>query len=66
MALRENPKDEDTRYNLAYAMTKLQQEKKQQQDKKQQQKEQKKQEQQQQKQPQPKPNICLLYTSRCV
>ena len=57
MALRDDPKDEDTRYNLAYAMTKLQQEKKQQQDKKQQQKEQKKQEQQQQKQPQPKPNM---------
>ena len=40
MALRQNPKDEDTRYNLSYAMTKLQQQKQQQQDKKQQQKEQ--------------------------
>jgi len=56
MALRQNPKDEDTRYNLSYAMTKLQQQKQQQQDKKQQQKEQQKQEQQKQ-QPQPKPNM---------
>ncbi len=56
MALRQNPKDEDTRYNLSYAMTKLQEQKKQQQDKKQQQKEQQKQEQQKQQQ-QPKPNM---------
>ena len=56
MALRQNPKDEDTRYNLSYAMTKLQQQKQQQQDKKQQQKEQQQQQQQKQQQ-QPKPNM---------
>jgi len=56
MALRQNPKDEDIRYNLSYAMTKLQQEKKQQQDKKQQQKQQQKQQEQKQQQ-QPKPNM---------
>ena len=56
MALRQNPKDEDTRYNLSYAMTKLQQQKQQQQDKKQQQKEQQKQDQQKQQQL-PKPNM---------
>jgi len=54
-ALRQNPKDEDTRYNLAYAMTKLQQQKKQDQDKKQQQ--QQKQQQNQNKTHQPKPKI---------
>jgi tetratricopeptide (TPR) repeat protein len=54
-ALRQNPKDEDTRYNLSYAMTKLQQQKKQEQNKQQQQKQ--KQQQQQQQQSQPKPNM---------
>jgi len=57
MSLRQDPKDEDTRYNLSYAMTKLQQQKKQDQNKKQQQQQQKQQKQQQQQQPQPKPNM---------
>lgn len=55
-ALRQNPKDEDTRYNLSYAMMKLQQQKKQQQDKNKQQQQQK-QEQQKQQQQQSKPNM---------
>lgn len=58
-ALRLNPKDEDTRYNLSYAMTKLQQQQQQQQqkqDNKQSQKQEQKQAQNQQ-QPQPKPNM---------
>ena len=55
MALRENPKDDDTRYNLSYAMTKLQQQKNKDQNKKQEKKEQQKQKQQQQ--PQPKPDM---------
>lgn len=48
-ALRLNPKDEDTRYNLAYAMSKLQQQK----DNKQQQQKNKQQQQQQQQQQTP-------------
>jgi len=56
MALRQNPKDEDTRYNLSYAMSKLQQQQQQKQQQKQQQQQQKQQQQQQQ-QPQPKPNM---------
>jgi tetratricopeptide (TPR) repeat protein len=57
MALRQNPKDEDTRYNLSYAMSKLQQQKKQEQNKKQQQNQKQEQKQQQQQKPQPKPNM---------
>jgi len=51
MALRQNPKDEDARYNLAYALAKLkaQQQKNNQQNKKQQNKDQQKKDQQQQK-----------------
>lgn len=50
-ALRVNPKDEDTRYNLAYAMAKLQEQKnKNKQDKKDQKQQQQKQQQQQQQQ----------------
>ena len=56
MALRQNPKDEDTRYNLSYALAKLQQQEKQKQNQKQQQQQQKKQQQQQQQQ-QAKPNM---------
>ncbi len=53
-ALRANPKDEDTRYNLAYAMAKLQQQKNKnkQNNKNQKQQQQQKQEQQQQKEQQ--------------
>lgn len=64
MALRQNPKDEDTRYNLSYAMTKLQQQKKQQQDKKEQQKE--KQQQKQQEQQQHKPNMSKQDANRML
>jgi len=64
MALRQNPKDEDTRYNLSYAMTKLQQQKKQEQNKKQEQKQQ--QQQQQQQQPQPKPNMSKQDANRML
>jgi len=53
MALRQNPKDEDIRYNLAYAMTKMQQQKKQDQNKQQQ----KQQNEQKQQQVQPKTNM---------
>ena len=63
IALRQNPKDEDTRYNLSYAMTKLQQQKKQQQNKKEQQKEK---QQQQQQQPQPKPNMSKQDANRML
>jgi len=58
-ALRINPKDEDTRYNLAYALTKLQQQQNQNQQNKQQQKQNQQQQQQQeqnQKQDQQKQN----------
>jgi Ca-activated chloride channel homolog len=65
MALRQNPKDEDTRYNLSYAMTKLQQQKKQEQNKQQQQQQQKQQQQQQQ-QPQPKPNMSKVDANRML
>ncbi len=65
MALRQNPKDEDTRYNLSYAMTKLQQQKKQEQNKKQQQK-QEKQQQKQEQQPQPKPNMSKQDANRML
>jgi len=64
MALRQNPKDEDTRYNLSYAMSKLQQQKKQEQNKKQQQKQQ--QEQKQQQQTQPKPNMSKQDANRML
>jgi Ca-activated chloride channel family protein len=52
MALRQNPKDDDARYNLAYALTKLkaQQQKNNQQDKNKQNKNQQQQQQQQQQQ----------------
>jgi tetratricopeptide (TPR) repeat protein len=63
MALRQNPKDEDTRYNLSYAMTKLQQQKKQDQNKKQQQQEQKQQQKQQQ---QPKPDMSKQDANRML
>jgi len=65
MALRQNPKDEDTRYNLSYAMTKLQQQKKQEQNNKQEKKQQQKQQQQQQ-QPQPKPNMSKQDANRML
>jgi Ca-activated chloride channel homolog len=65
MALRQNPKDEDTRYNLSYAMTKLQQQKKQEQNKKQQQK-QEQQQQKQEQQPQPKPNMSKQDANRML
>lgn len=65
MALRQNPKDEDTRYNLSYALTKLQQQKKQEQNKKQQQQQQKQQEQQP-KQQQPKPNMSKQDANRML
>jgi Ca-activated chloride channel homolog len=65
MALRQNPKDEDTRYNLSYAMTKLQEQKKQEQNK-QQQKQQEKQQQQQQQQQQPKPNMSKQDANRML
>jgi Ca-activated chloride channel family protein len=64
MALRQNPKDEDTRYNLSYAMTKLQQQKKQEQNKKQEQKQ--KQQKQQQQQTQPKPNMSKQDANRML
>ena len=54
MALRQSPKDEDTRYNLSYAMTKLEQQKKQEQQNKQQKQQQQQQKQQQQQQQQQK------------
>jgi tetratricopeptide (TPR) repeat protein len=66
MALRLNPKDEDTRYNLSYAMTKLQQQKKQEQNNKQEKKQQQKQKQQQQQQPQPKPNMSKQDANRML
>lgn len=66
MALRQNPKDEDTRYNLSYAMTKLSQEKKQQQNKKQQQEQKQQQKEQQQQQPQPKPNMSKQDANRML
>jgi len=67
MALRQNPKDEDTRYNLSYAMTKLQQQKKQEQNKKQDQKQQKQQQkQQEQQQQQPKPNMSKQDANRML
>ncbi|MFM7015274.1 MAG: tetratricopeptide repeat protein [Bacteroidota bacterium] len=58
MALRQNPKDDDARYNLAYAMAKLkaQQQKNNQQQKNQQQKNQQKNQQQQQQQQQQNKN----------
>lgn len=65
MALRQNPKDEDTRYNLSYAMTKLQQQKKQEQNKKQEQK-QKQQQKKEQQQPQPKPNMSKQDANRML
>ncbi|MDO9257579.1 MAG: tetratricopeptide repeat protein [Bacteroidales bacterium] len=65
MALRQNPKDEDTRYNLSYAMTKLQQQKNQEQNKKQQQK-QEQQQQKQEQQPQPKPNMSKQDANRML
>jgi Ca-activated chloride channel family protein len=65
MALRQNPKDEDTRYNLSYAMTKLQQQKKQEQNKKQQQK-QEQQQQKQEQQPQPKPDMSKQDANRML
>ncbi len=65
-ALRQNPKDEDTRYNLSYAMTKLQQQKRQQQDKKEQQKEKQQQQQQQKQQQQPKPNMSKQDANRML
>ncbi|MEI6061388.1 MAG: tetratricopeptide repeat protein [Bacteroidota bacterium] len=64
MALRQNPKDEDTRYNLSYAMTKLMQQKKQEQNKKQQQQQQQQQKQQQQQQP--KPNMSKQDANRML
>ena len=64
MALRQNPKDEDTRYNLSYAMTKLQQQKNQEQNKKQEQKQ--KQQQQQQQQSQPKPDMSKQDANRML
>lgn len=64
MALRQNPKDEDVRYNLSYAMTKLQQQKKQEQNKKQEQKQ--KQQQQQQQQTQPKPDMSKQDANRML
>jgi tetratricopeptide (TPR) repeat protein len=64
MALRQNPKDEDTRYNLSYAMTKLQQQKKQEQNKKQEQKQQQKEQKQQQ--TQPKPNMSKQDANRML
>lgn len=65
IALRQNPKDEDTRYNLSYALTKLQlqQKQKQEQNKKQ---EQKQQQQQQQQQQQPKPNMSKQDANRML
>ncbi len=66
MALRQNPKDEDTRYNLSYALTKLQQQKKQDQNKQQQKNQQQQQKQQQQQQPQPKPNMSKQDANRML
>ncbi len=63
MALRQNPSDEDTRYNLSYAMAKLQQQKKDQNKKQQQQQQQKQQEQQQQ---EPKPNMSKQDANRML
>jgi tetratricopeptide (TPR) repeat protein len=65
MALRQNPKDEDTRYNLSYAMTKLQQQKNQQ-NIQQQQKQKQEQQQQQSQQPQPKPNMSKQDANRML
>jgi tetratricopeptide (TPR) repeat protein len=64
MALRQNPKDEDTRYNLSYAMTKLQQQKKDQ--NKQQQQQQQQQQQKQQQQQQPKPDMSKQDANRML
>ena len=64
MALRQNPKDEDTRYNLSYAMTKLQQQQKQEENKKQEEKQQ--QQKQQQQQQQPKPNMSKQDANRML
>jgi Ca-activated chloride channel homolog len=64
MALRLNPKDEDTRYNLSYAMTKMQQQKKDDQKQKQDQKQEKKEQQQQQQQP--KPNMSKQDANRML
>ncbi len=64
MALRQNPKDEDTRYNLSYAMTKLQEQKNQEQEKQQQQEQ--KQQQQQQKQQQQKPDMSKQDANRML
>lgn len=63
-ALRQNPKDEDTRYNLSYALTKLQHQKKQEQNKKQEQKQQK--QEQKQQQPQPKPDMSKQDANRML
>jgi len=65
MALRLNPKDEDTRYNLSYAMAKMQQQKKDDQKQKQDQKQEKKQQQQQQQQQQ-KPNMSKQDANRML
>ena len=65
IALRQNPKDEDTRYNLSYAMSKLLQQKKQEQNKKQQQQQQKQQQQQQQQQ-QSKPDMSKQDANRML
>jgi tetratricopeptide (TPR) repeat protein len=65
MALRMNPKDEDTRYNLSYAMAKMQQQKNDDQKKKQDQKKEKQQQQQQQQQ-QPKPNMSKQDANRML
>lgn len=64
MALRLNPADEDTRYNLSYAMSKLQQQKKQEQNK--QNEEQKPQQQKQEKQQQQKPNMSKQDANRML
>jgi len=66
MALRQNPKDEDTRYNLSYAMTKLQQQKKQEQNKKQEQKQKQEKQKQQQQPPDPKPNMSKQDANRML
>ncbi len=56
-ALRLNPKDEDTRYNLSYALSKLQQQKNNQQQQKQQQPKQDQQQQQPKQEPKPKQQL---------
>lgn len=66
MALRQNPKDEDTRYNLSYAMTKLQQQQKQDENKKQEEKQQQQQKKQQQQQQQTKPNMSKQDANRML